>query len=184
MKALALLRSGDAAGAYEMADRALWHVLTTKPVAYWTQHGTAATAEVFTSLLERNVSPSQPREAVAMRAKQAVDGLRRFARRFPLGRPHASLWRGAYEWTSGRRRRALRLWRDTIDLASRLQTPYERGRAHLEIGRHLDAEAQGRRHHLDQAAEIFDRLGCTLDRDRALGELRRRDVVRVESSAC
>ena len=97
--------------------------------------------------------------------------LRRFAARFPLGRPHAHLWDGVLHWADRRHGRAFRLWQRTLDLAERLQTPYERGRAHLEIARHKRPEAYGRRHHLDQAVEIFDRLGCVRDRDRALAEL-------------
>ena len=172
MLALARLRGGDPQGAYEMADRALWHVLSTKPVAYWTQHGTAATAEVLTTLFELGWRPrGESRDAVSTRARQAVDGLWRFARRFPVGRPHAHLWHGLYQWTAKRHARAHRSWQKTLELAERLHTPYERGRAHLEIGRHQRPEAYGRRHHLDQAVEIFERLGCTLDRDRALAEL-------------
>ncbi len=172
MLALARLRSGDPQGAYEMADRALWHVLGTKPVAYWTQHGTAATAEVLSTLFESGWQPPGERsEVVATRARQAVAGLRRFARRFPLGRPHAQLWHGLQQWAGRRPARAHHAWQRALELAERLHTPYERGRAHLEIGRHQRPEAYGRRHHLDQAIEIFERLGCTRDRDRALAEL-------------
>ncbi|MBI3768839.1 MAG: AAA family ATPase [Deltaproteobacteria bacterium] len=174
MLALARLHSGDAQGAYEMADRALWHVLNSKPVAYWTQQGTAATAEVFTSLLETDWRPSaESRSTMAERARQAVGAMRRYARHIPLGRPHAHLWHGLNEWISGHHARAFRLWQKTLDLGELLQTPYECGRAHLEIGRHLRQEAYGRRHHLDQAAEIFDRLGCAPDREQALAELGR-----------
>jgi hypothetical protein len=155
-----------------MADRALWHVLGAKPVAYWTQPGTAATAEVLTTLVEQGWRPlGEPREVVARRARKVVDRLWRFARHFPLGAPHAHLWYGLQQWSERRYPRAFAFWRRTIELAERLQTPYERGRAHLEIGRHQQPEDYGRRHHLDQAVEIFERLGCVRDRDRALAEL-------------
>jgi len=172
MLALARLRSGDPQGAYEMADRALWHVISTQPVAYWTQPGTAATAEVLTILVEQGWHPlGESHDVVALRARKAVDGLRRFARRFPLGGPYAHLWHGLLQWSVRRHTRAYQLWQRAIDLSERLRTPYERGRAHLEIGRHQRPEGYGRRHHLDQAVEIFERLGCVRDRDRALAEL-------------
>ena len=114
-----------------------------------------------------------------MRAKQAVDGLRRFARRFHFGLPHAHLWRGLYdvdERTPSARVSPLARARSSSPSGCKRRT--SAARAHLEIGRHLRPEAYGRRHHLDQAAEIFDGLGCTLDRDRALAELAARDPPR------
>jgi tetratricopeptide (TPR) repeat protein len=161
---LARLQTGDTAGAYEAADRALWYVRTIRPVAYWLQAAIASTAEVFLTLLETKWAPDETtRSAVRANAQASVAGLRRFARHFLLAEPYALLWRGLAAHLEGRSRRAMRLWQSAIALANRLETPYESARAHLEIGRHLPSEADGHRHHLEQAALQFERLGCTVE---------------------
>ena len=172
MSALAHLRAGDRDAAYESADRALSLIVRSPPVAYWTQQGIAATAEVFLTLLEatRDSDP-RGRSRLVPRAQSACAGLRRYARRFPLGRPHAALWLGTWASLSGRRRRAMRLWRRAIETATRLDTPYERGRAHLEIARTSPPETVARGHHLREAIDIFNRLGAAADLARAQAEL-------------
>jgi tetratricopeptide (TPR) repeat protein len=170
--ALARLRMGDARGASECADRAVSHLLATAPVVYYMQNATAATAEVFLSLLEAR-GPSSSREPLAIRAHQACLSLRRFARRFPVGRPFACLWDGLLAWLDGRPRRAMRLWQRALTLAERLDTPYERARAHLEIGRHLPPDAVERRRHLNEAVTLLEQLGCAPDLERARAALAR-----------
>ena len=98
--------------------------------------------------------------------------MHRFAGRFLLGRPHADIWDGLLVWIDGRRGRAMRHWQRAITLTERLHMPFERGLAHLEIGRHLPANTNDRQYHLDLAADLFERLACA-------GELAR---VRVELS--
>jgi len=175
MAALARLRAGDEVGAHDAADRALSYIARTAPVAYWTQQGMAATAEVFLTLFERGQGERFGSPVRLMRRSAlACKRLEQFARRFPLGRPHAHLWSGLLAWLQGRRRRALRLWQRSVASAERLRTPYERGRAHLEIGRHLGGEADGRRrYHLDQAADLFEKLGAAAELARARAELER-----------
>jgi hypothetical protein len=155
-----------------MADRALWHVVTTTPFAYWTEQGMAATAEVLLTLLaEHWAPPGAAPAAVATRAARAVTGLRRYALRFPLGRPAAALWTGVAAAIAGRERRALRYWRKAVTAGERLRMPYESAQAHLEIARHRPAETQGRRHHLAQATAVFATLGCAHHLARARVEL-------------
>jgi len=49
--------------------------------------------------------------------------------------------------------------------------PYERARAAFEIGRHLPAHTDGRRHHLRQAVDLFEKLGAAADLARARAAL-------------
>ena len=174
MSALTRLRTGDEAGAYDTADRALACVVRSTPVAYWTQQGTAATAEVFLTLLE-----AVPRTAsdawsqLATRARTARRSLRQYARRFPLGVVQAALWDGLGAWLDGRRRRAMRLWRRGAEAAERLRIPYEGGRAHLEIARHLERGDPSRIYHLHRALEIFTKVGATAEVLRTRAELER-----------
>lgn len=172
MSALAHLCAGDLGAAYDSADRALTFIVGSPPVAYWTQQGTAATAEVFLTLLEAT-SKSDPRgrSRLVPRVQSACAGLRRYARRFPLGQAHAALWLGTWASLSGRPRRAMRLWRRAIETAARLDTPYERGRAHLEIARTSAPGAVDRGHHLHEAIDVFTRLGAAADLARARRQL-------------
>jgi tetratricopeptide (TPR) repeat protein len=180
MRGLACLRAGDESAAHDAAERALSYIARAAPVSYFTQQGMAATAEVFLTLVERRRGvPTQL--ALLKSAAVACRRLRQFARNFPLGRPHALVWSGVLAWEEGRRRRALRLWRRAIATAERLRTPYERGRAHLELGRHL--EASERRYHLDQAADVFEKLSAVGDLALVRVELDRSAFDRLPSSA-
>ena len=173
MSALARLRAGDERGARDAADRALGYIARGAPVAYSTQQGMAATAEVFLTLLEAHTDAA-PRRDLMKGAALACRRLTQFARTFPLGGPHARLWSGLLAWQRGRRRRALRSWQRAIETAERRRTPYERGRAHFEIGRHLDCAGSERRYHLDRAADAFEKLGAAFDLARVREELERR----------
>jgi hypothetical protein len=156
----------------------LWHVVTTKPFAYWTEQGMAATVEVLFTLLADAWGPTPAaRAAVESRAARALTRLRRYARRFALGRPAASLWTGVAASIARRARRALRCWRKAVTAAEQLRMPYEGAQAHLEIARHLPLETPGRRRHLDQAVTIFDGLGCAHHLAAARAELGRDDAL-------
>lgn len=163
--ALARLRLGDREGAFAAADRALAYITASRPVAYWTLLGLAATTEVFVSLVEtgRMLPDARDERLLLDRARIACTALRQFARSFPHAQAHALLWRGAYQWLVGHRTRALRLWRATIATAERNGMPYECARAHFELGRHLPAADPARHVHLDHAATQFAQLGCHFD---------------------
>lgn len=164
MSALARLRTGDTGGACERADLALASIVRSTPVAYWTQQGTAATAEVFLTVLEALPEGAREQRArIAARSRSACRSLRRFARRFPLGVAPAALWGGLEAWLDGRHRRAMRRWRRAAGTADRLRLPYDAGRAHLEIARHLPRPDPRRPHHVHRALELLTRLDAVAD---------------------
>src|SRR5207244_3799253 len=77
------------------ASRAISFLAASQPVADWMQHGTAAVAEVLLTMREAGgPGPPGSRVELGRQARQAVRAMRRFARRFPVGGPHALLWRG------------------------------------------------------------------------------------------
>ncbi|PYO40062.1 MAG: serine/threonine-protein kinase PknK [Gemmatimonadetes bacterium] len=184
MQALARLRTGDREGAYESASRAISFLAASQPVGDWMQHGTAAVAEVLLTMREAGgPGPPGSRVELGRQARQAVRAMRRFARRFPVGGPHALLWGGLLAWLGGHRRLARRRWRRAVDAATRLRTPYELGRAHLELGRHLSIDGPARVAHLDQAVSVFQRLGCATDLSRARAERERRTRIATDAPA-
>ncbi len=165
--ALAHLRAGDLQPAREAADRALRVLSATRPVAYWTFDGVAATAEAALSLSEtsRTVADQE-------RARKACQAARAFAAIFPIGRPFAWLWDGIAAQLADDPRRARRTWDRAIAASEKLGMPYERGRAHLDIGRHLRRGDPQRQRSLSRAEAIFADLGADHDRSRALAAIR------------
>jgi tetratricopeptide (TPR) repeat protein len=171
MCALAHLRAGDERAALERAEGALDLLLTTRPIVYFLQHGLVGATEVLLRLAERRCDVEGRSHATLLaRARQALAYLRQYSRRFPLGRAHASLWRGLGAWIDDRPQRAMRMWRRTIELAESLRTPYELGQAHLEIGRHLQP-GEERTRHLQQAKDLFQKRGARREMQRALEEV-------------
>ena len=123
----------------------------------------ASTAEVLLTLWEQGW-PSRSGGGAGPRLKDesraACRALRGYARRFPLGRPHAALWSASCSWLVGRRREAERSWARTIALAEDLGTPYELARAHFSLGLKLKASRPKREQHLVRAADVFAAYGC------------------------
>ncbi len=164
--ALAELHAGSLDRSREAADRALAALEATRPVAYWTFDGLAAVAEAALSLWETSGSTAD-----AERARKACKAARAYARVFPIGQPIALLWEGLHAQLEGDPGRARKLWERCIAEAEGLRMPYERGRALLEIGRHLaPGDPLGRRH-LARAAAIFAELHAAHDQARAEAEL-------------
>lgn len=165
--ALCALRADDAPLAREAAVRALTVIQATRPVAYWTHDGIAAAAEAALTLWERSASaPPEERSSLARLADQACRGAAAYAAVFPIGEPFALLWGGLRAQLEGHPEKAHRVWERCLVAADRLGMPYEQGRAHLEIGRHLAAGDASRRDHLSRAAAIFAELGAATDRAR------------------
>ena len=170
--ALAHLRRGDREAARRAANRVLDIIRATKPIAHWNQIGLGATAEVFLHLWETAATTAE-RESMAWAARQAVDGLRAFARVFPFGQPFALLWQGSEEWLLGRRDTALGTWQRAITEAERLTMPYEEARARIELGRRLAPDDLARKNHLNRACELLAELKAVDDLAVARAVIRR-----------
>src|SRR5262249_56925688 len=109
--ALARLRAGDATGAHVAGERARGFIADGSLSAFWTLQGIASTAETLLLLRERGWrSPDVTPTMLGDQAIAVCRGLRRYARHFRLGRPHALLWSGYHAWLSGRHRDARRQW--------------------------------------------------------------------------
>jgi serine/threonine protein kinase len=172
MLALSHLYLDEPWRAREMADRAHAVIQATRPVAYWTQDGIAAVAEVYLALRETSSkSPINERIELEKLTRQACKGLRAYAGVFPIGGAFALLWQGLLEHLEGDGPRAQRTWRACIVESERLGMPYEKGRAHRELGRHLPAGDPERRRHLERARAIFEELGAAFDVRRVEGEI-------------
>ena len=134
--------------------------------SYFTLPGYTGAAETYLALWEAGYEWPKLKQ----RARQAVKALNSFARTFPIGRPAAGLYHGLYEWRRNRPRRAQRAWDKALAVAEELAMPYEIGRLHYEIGRHLPGDPTAA-DHLQQASDIFSQLGATHELNQAQAAL-------------
>lgn len=147
--------------------------------------GYAGSAEVFLALWEAEAilnfrfsildlsevkTKSQKSELQHLKAnaQQACRVLHAFARIYPIGQPRAWFCQGLYDWLAGQPNKAHQAWRKSLAAAERLAMPYEQGRAHYEIGRHMPHQPQrpgewSRQEHLRRAGDIFAELGAAHD---------------------
>lgn len=154
-------------GRHELARQAAEQTarLTAKavPVNFYALEGYSSQAEVWLRILELETGLAPARES----ARQSIKSMDKFAKVFPLGQSRASIWKGLYHWLTGKTSRAHALWRDALSVAQQRGLPFDQALAHYEIGRHLKLDDPAGRQHLQQAVEIFDRLGAVYDRKEA-----------------
>jgi hypothetical protein len=169
--AVLCLRLGQLDRARQAADITS-RLLSKTSIPYFTLlESYAAVADVYLALWEAEIlqasNTMQARGHSEMHplARQACKALHRFARTYPIGRPHAWLCQGLHDWLDGKHSRALRVWRKSIAHAERLAMPYEEGLAQYELGRH--ATGSERQLHLTRAIEIFERLDTRFDLQQA-----------------
>jgi tetratricopeptide (TPR) repeat protein len=153
--AIASLADGDTTHAMAASEELLG-LTGARPANFGTFIGYAGPAEVYLELWESGHSD----RSLADLASRAIARLRAFAAVFPIGRPRAATLDGRRLWLAGDHDAAARAWERAIALAADLGMDYERGLAHLELGRRRAPEAPDRGSHLATAIEIFERLGA------------------------
>lgn len=184
--ARAYLYQGRPEAARQAAETAAQLIKQTSVFMFWVMEGYAGPAEVFLALWEtktisdfRQRAPwvlpildlSEPEannrkseiQNLKSKSRQACQAMRAFARIFLFARPRAWLYQGLCYWLAGQPNQAHRAWRKSLVIAERLAMPYEQGRAHYEIGRHLSPDDPAREDHLARSGEIFARLGAAFD---------------------
>jgi predicted ATPase len=142
--------------------------------------GYAGTANVFLDLTE-NEPDEIMRNKFLKRSHQAVKRLDFFARLFPVAEALARLYRGKFEWISGKQRTALQSWIESLNIASEMDIPYQQGLAHYEIGSHLGEgelapDGRGAPAHLQRAYQIFAALDSVYDFNLTIIELEKLGV--------
>ncbi|MEM7587482.1 MAG: hypothetical protein AAF560_29100, partial [Acidobacteriota bacterium] len=162
--AIARWRLGDPQASHAAADLAseqmAIHPWGTSPLPL-VGYVSAAEAQLsfWRHALAEGASPSE-QKAQARAAQTACRGIRVMGHMFAICRPDALRCDGMLDALAGRRRRALRKWRQSLAAAHELAMPYEQARAHLELARHLPAEDPASHHHQQQAEGILFRFGC------------------------
>jgi eukaryotic-like serine/threonine-protein kinase len=155
--ALAHWRRQEEEQARRAAQQAASLIAQSRPTAAYILEGYAGVTELYLDLwMAGDQTAARP-------AQQARAALRRFARTFLTARPRAWLYEGLAAHHLGRRRRAIAAWHKSLRTAERLAMPYEQGRAHYELGRHLPPGHPGRQAHLRRACELFAAIGASYE---------------------
>ena len=86
-----------------------------------------------------------------------------FAKVAKMGQPRALIYRAGYLWRLGKERQAIKVWRQAIASAAKLNMPYDQARAQYELGRHLSEHDPERGRALSDARQGFEDVGATYD---------------------
>ena len=175
--AICALETGDIAGARSLVEEGLG-LLLKMPRFATAQHvlnGVDTFSEAILLLWERDAPPrgSAGWKLAARQAALASQRLDDYARVFAIGAPAAANRRALLHWLHGRRAKAIAEWKHGIAEGERRRIPYETGKVHLELARHLPLGAAERRRHAEAAAAIFAGIGAPalLSRARDVGQL-------------
>jgi hypothetical protein len=150
------LRRGNDAEAGAAVRAGLAEAAQAGMLRMWLGEALTLLAEVALALRERGHDPAVATEAVGV--------LCGFAVTCPVAAARSLRVDGLRQWQAGRRPRAVRAWRRSLDAARRLDLPYDEAMAHLQLGRHLrPTEATpggwGREEHLARSRELLTALG-------------------------
>jgi eukaryotic-like serine/threonine-protein kinase len=174
------LALGELAESRRQASLVLEAIRKERFLPYFLKTGLDATCDVLLTLLERSSDAKADTDGLRADAREMVRRLEKFAVLYPMARPRALVFRGLLSWHGGDRTRAVSLWAKALELATSFGMPYDAGRAHLEIGRHLEAGRQvagaDRTGHLAAAGRLLRSVSAAL-------ELRRLDEVEIDRNA-
>ncbi len=175
--AMIALETGDVEGARALVDEGV-ELLAKLPrfaTAHHVLYGLDTFSEAILLLWEREApepgSPSWKRHA--SRAALGISRMKGYAQGFSIGAPAAANRQAFGHWLHDRRAKAIAAWKHAIADAERMHIPYESGKAHLELARHLPLGAAERRSHAEAGAAVFGRIGAprALSRCQAAGQL-------------
>jgi tetratricopeptide (TPR) repeat protein len=153
---------------------ALWHLSRgDKSAAFETArvalNDMKGVSDSFEFLLERagiaevclhvGESDGQASRVVRQASADAVKGVAKHARVFPIGKPAHLLYQAWLFSLNGKGTKAQELWRQSLNAAEMLAMPFYEALAHYQIARHLPAQDPAREGHLRSALEMFQRLG-------------------------
>jgi tetratricopeptide (TPR) repeat protein len=163
--ALAYWRAGQAELARPLAQRALELIKDATPAQFARLSSYFSLAEVYLESWALGAGS----EELAERARLAVKLLHRFARYFPIGRPAAWLCQGTLDWLEEKPVSARAAWQKSLAFAEKLDMPYEAGRAHYQLGRHLPAGDPARDEHVECARALLRQVGARYELEQLAG---------------
>ena len=168
--ALHRLALGELAEARQQASLVLAAVRKERFLPYFLKTGLDATCEVLLTLLERADAASPDSDRLRSETREMVTRLRKFSSLYAMARPRALIYQGQLSWLQGDRQRALSIWEKALVIARSSDVPCDVGRAHVEIGRHLDpgniVAGSNREAHLATAIRLLRATGAAWELQR------------------
>lgn len=138
----AALHVGDYDGARSWATEYLRSIARTPFPGHGLLEGYAAPVEVLVRLLQVCTSDAE-RPQLRAQARKALDVLKSYASRIPLGRARHLLWEGHWAALHGRSTRADELWEQCQREATRHDMPYEAALAWAALAAARNASPSG-----------------------------------------
>jgi tetratricopeptide (TPR) repeat protein len=166
--ALAHLRLGQEEKARAYAEKVLKLSEKLSPTVYSMDIGFSGVADVYFELWESALQdPAQKTDSENLKqlADRAVKLLVAFQKVFPIGQAVTPIYRGWYEWLTGKPEEAVKSWRRGLDAALKFNMAYEEGLIRLKLTMYSQGNLDARKRNLWRAMEIFEEMG-------ALNELR------------
>ena len=158
---LAYFRNGQFAEALDQIERLRQIAPATPAISNFINEYAPSFDAIFGLLENHRTGEHRLSEADLRRLEPSIQQIPNTAkalRKLPANIAGSWLYEGLAFWFSGKSEKAFAYWNKCLELAQRDNLPYELGRAHYEIGRHLDAGDSSRTGHLSQAIEIFTTL--------------------------
>jgi hypothetical protein len=144
---------------------------------YSTNIGFSAVADIYFELWERTLQdPTKAADVdqwkqLAAKSLKLMNG---FEKVFPIGRSCTPLYRGWYEWLTGKPEAAIQSWNKGLEAAQKLNMPYEEGLLRLKLGTHLHSDTDARVKHLERARQLFETMGAVRETALATEVLRQK----------
>jgi serine/threonine protein kinase len=165
--ALYHLSLGELPEARQYSTLVLEAVRKERFLPYFLKTGLDGTCDVLAALLERSGGDKADAPGLRADAREMVARLEKFAGLYAIARPRSLIYRGLLAWHAGDQTRAFALWTKAQALATSFGLPCDAGRAHFEIGRHLENGRQvsgaDRGGHLAAARELLRSVGAALE---------------------
>jgi class 3 adenylate cyclase/tetratricopeptide (TPR) repeat protein len=166
--ALAYLRLGQEEKALGHAQKVLKLSEKISPTVYSMDVGFSGAADVYFELWERALrDPAKKADTEHLKelAEKAIKRLIAFEKVFPIGQAVTPIYRGWYEWLTGKNQSAIKTLGRGLEAALKFNMAYEEGLIRLRLAAYSQGNLDARKQNLGRAIEIFEKMD-------ALDELR------------
>lgn len=160
LRAAAALHTPDRAEARHWAEQTLRCAARTPLPGHGLLEGYAAPVEVFLTLAADTTSGRERAELLPL-GRRALDVLKSYASRIPMGRARALLWEGQWARLHGQHERALSLWEQGRKEAHASGMRYDAALSSARLGTALPHGSAARIAHLARARRELVDLGVS-----------------------
>ncbi len=159
--ATAWSRVGEPERAREAAFDAIRRGAAATPSVFSVLEGYAGPIDVLLNQLDE-VRPGSAGDARSIEAmvRRGLSAMRRYARRFPIGRARELLLRGRLYETQGRPARAVSTWKRALEAAQALSMPYDEALVRIRLARAHRSNPDVHAAHLGAARRLVKDTGA------------------------